>query len=88
MGSQGGLGDNAVVLARREVIEVTGVRERAGQAAADFTWKTVPNEAGKALDPSSDVFKGLPQELRDALRKSKGIGPFGHSATQDWSHLN
>lgn len=88
MGSQGGLGDNTVVLARREVIEVTGVRERAGQAAADFTWKTVPNEAGKAFDPSSDIFKGLPQELRDALTKSRGIGPFGHSATQDWSRLN
>jgi hypothetical protein len=88
MGSQGGLGDNAVVLARREVIEVTGVRERLGQAAADFTWKTVPTEAGKALDPSSDVFKGLPQELRDALTKSRGIGPFGHSATQDWSRFN
>jgi len=88
MRSQGGLGDNAAVLARREVIEVTGVRERAGQAAADFTWKTVPTEAGKALDPSSDVFNGLPQELRNALTKSRDVGPFGRSATQDWSRVN
>lgn len=87
-GSQGLAGSNAVVLARREVIEVTGVRERAGQAAADFTWKAVPTEAGKAFDPTSDVFKSLPHELRDALTKSRGIGPFGRGATQDWSQVN
>jgi hypothetical protein len=87
-GLEGIPGGNAIVLARREVIEVTGIRERAGQAAADFTWKTVPTEAGKAFDPTSDVFKGLPQELQDALTKSRGIGPFGRSATQDWSRVN
>jgi hypothetical protein len=86
--SQGLPGGNAVALARREVVEVTGVRERAGQAAADFTWKTVPTEAGKALDPTSDIFNGLPQELRDALTKSRGVGPFGRDATQDWSRIN
>lgn len=87
-GSQRIPGGNAVVLARREVVEVTGVREREGQAAADFTWKTVPTEAGKALDTSSDIFKGLPQELRDALTKSRGVGPFGRGAAQDWSRIN
>lgn len=86
--SQGLTGGNAVALARREVVGVTGVREKAGQAAVDFTWKTSPTEAGKAFDPMSDVFKGLPQELRDALMKSRGVGPFGRGATQDWSRVN
>jgi hypothetical protein len=87
-GSQGVPGDKAVVLARREVVEVTGVRERPGEAAADFTWKAIPTEAGKAFDPASDVFKGLPQELRDTLTKSRGVGSFGRGATQDWSRVN
>lgn len=86
--SHGVTGGNAVVLARREVVEVTGVRERAGQAAADFTWKLAPTEAGKAFDPTSDIFRNLPQELRDALTKSRGVGPFGRAATQDWSLVN
>jgi hypothetical protein len=87
-GSQGLPDGNAVVLARREVIEVTGVREGVGQAAADFTWKAIPTEAGEAFDQTSDTFKSLPQELRDALTKSRGIGPFGRSATQDWSQVH
>jgi hypothetical protein len=87
-GSQGLPGDRAVVLARREVVEVTGIRERSGQAVADFTWKAIPTEAGKAFDSTSDVFKGLPLELRDALTKSRGIGPFGRSATQGWGQVH
>lgn len=87
-GPKGLASGNAVVLARREVVEVTGVRERAGQAAADFTWKMIPTEAGKAFDPAGDIFKSLPQELREALTKSRGVSPFGRAGTQDWGQLN
>jgi hypothetical protein len=86
--SQGVTGDKSVVFGRREVVEVTGIREKEGQAVADFTWKTVATEAGKAFDPASDAFKTLPPELREAVSKSKGIGPFGSTATQDWSQIN
>ena len=83
--SQAVKGDRSLLVARREVIEVTGIRERQGQAAADFTWKAVPTEVGKIFDPSSDTFKSLPQELRDKLAETRGIGPFGSNSTQDWN---
>ncbi len=86
--SQGVTGDKAVALGRREVVEVTGIREKAGQAVADFTWKTAPTEAGKAFDPASDAFKTLPPELREAVATSQGLGPFGSAATRDWSQLH
>jgi hypothetical protein len=86
--SQGLTGDKAVPLAKRELVEVTGVREQGGQAAAEFTWRAVPNEAGEALDPSSDTFKGLPQELQAALRKERGIGPFSRAATAGWEEVH
>lgn len=83
-----GLGtDRAVPLARREVVEVTGVREKEGQAAVDFTWKAVPSEAGRAFDPGTDTFRGLPLELQQALTESRGIGPFSSSGTQNWEQV-
>ncbi|HEX8721814.1 MAG TPA: hypothetical protein VF736_14360 [Pyrinomonadaceae bacterium] len=86
--SQGLTGDGGVPLAKRELVEVTGVREQGGQASADFTWKAVPNEAGEALDPSSAAFKSLPQELQAALRKERGIGPFARDATAGWGQVH
>jgi hypothetical protein len=86
--SQGLTGDKAVPLARREVVEVTGVRKEGIRGEAEFTWKAVPTEAGKAFDPSSDTFKSLPPELREALTRSRGIGPFAGSATIDWADIH
>jgi hypothetical protein len=83
--SQAVKGERSLLVARREVIEVTGIRERQGQAAADFMWKATPTEVGKIFDPSSDTFKSLPQELRDRLTETRGIGPFGGNSTQDWN---
>lgn len=79
--SQGLTDDKTVPLARREVVEVTGVRKEGIRGEAEFTWKAVPTEAGKAFDPMSDTFKSLPPELREALTKSRGIGPFARGAT-------
>jgi hypothetical protein len=86
--SQGLTGDRAVPLAKRQLIEVTGVKEQGGQAVADFTWKAVPNEAGEAFDPSSATFKSLPQRLQAVLRKERGIGPFARAATQGWGEVS
>lgn len=85
--SYGLSGDTEVPLARRELVEVTGISEKDVQAAADFTWKTEPSEAGEAFDPSSNTFKSLPQELQAALKKGRGIGPFNRAATRDWSQV-
>jgi hypothetical protein len=85
--SYGLSGGTEVPLARRELVEVTGISEKDVQAAADFTWKTVPSEAGEAFDPSSNTFKSLPQELQAALKKGRGIGPFNRAATRDWSQV-
>jgi hypothetical protein len=86
--SQGMAGDKAVPLARREMVEVTGVRKEGIRGEADFTWRAVPTEAGKAFDPSSDTFKSLPAGLREALTKSRGVGPFAADATAGWSGVN
>lgn len=86
--SQGLAGDKSVPLARREVVEVTGVRKEGIRGEAEFIWKAVPTEAGKAFDPTSDTFKSLPPELREALTKSRGIGPFASSATIDWADVH
>ncbi|HEX8162906.1 MAG TPA: hypothetical protein VF538_13635 [Pyrinomonadaceae bacterium] len=85
---QGLTGDKAVPLARREIVEVTGIRKEGIRGEADFTWKTVPTEAGEAFDPSTDTFKSLPPELREALTKSRGIGPFASSATGNWADIH
>jgi hypothetical protein len=86
--SQGMTGDKAVPLARREIVEVTGIRKEGIRGEADFTWRAVPTEAGKAFDPSSDAFKSLPQGLREALTKSRGVGPFAAAATAGWAGVN
>lgn len=85
--SQGLTGDKAVPLAHREVVEVTGIRKEGIPGEADFTWKAVPTEAGKAFDPASNTFKNLPSELREALTKSRGIGPFASSGTTNWADV-
>lgn len=82
--SEGAKGEKAVPLARRELIEVTGVRKEGIRGEADFTWRAVPTEAGEAFDPSSDAFKRLPEELRQALTRSRGVGPFAGSAALGW----
>jgi hypothetical protein len=86
--SQGMTGDKAVPLARRELVEVTGIRKEGIRVEADFTWRAVPTEAGEAFDPSSDAFKSLPAGLREALTKGRGVGPFASAAAAGWSGIN
>jgi len=83
--SQGVTENKAVILGRRKVIEVTGIRKEGIQAAVDFTWKAVPTEAGEAFDPTNNTFKSLPPELQGELTKTQGIGPFGSSMIVNWN---
>lgn len=60
--------ERSVPLAGKEIVEITGIiKQGEDQAAAQFTWKYVPNETGKAFDKSTSEFKALPTELQQLL---------------------
>lgn len=60
--------ERSVPLAEKEIVEITGITKQGeDQAAAQFTWKYVPNEIGKAFDKSTSEFKSLPSELQQLL---------------------
>lgn len=55
-------------LAGKEIVEITGITKQGeDQAVAQFTWKYVPNDTGKAFDKSTSEFKALPSELQQLL---------------------
>lgn len=59
---------DTVPLAGKEIAEITGITKQGDDAAtAQFTWKFVPNEAGKAFDTSTAEFKALPARLQQLL---------------------
>lgn len=68
-----------IAVARRELVEVTGLTApQAGAAQAEFTWRQAPTPAGEAFDPGSETYKGFPEWLRQLI-----AGPpagFGRSA--------
>lgn len=60
--------EDSVPLAGREIVEITGITKLGEDAAAaQFTWKFVPNEAGKAYDTTTAEFKALPVRLQQLL---------------------
>lgn len=76
-GLAGGIKDG-LPLYVREVTEVTGVTAgHAGRARADFKWKRVPTPVGEALDTEGATFKGLPEKIREGIKKS--ISRFGNA---------
>lgn len=63
-----GQGTASVLLARRELVEVTGITHASGGTAqAEYTWKELPTAAGRAFSPGSPEHVGLPAALRQAL---------------------
>lgn len=60
--------DTVIPTAKKEFINVTGIT-KTGETEADveFTYRWLPNELGKALDPSTEEFKRLPENLRKNL---------------------
>lgn len=76
VGEPGGKGRNGIVIARRELIEVTGLTApKEGEARSDFTWKEVPTTAGEAFDPTTDTHGGLPKWIRRGMAgPASGLG--------------
>jgi hypothetical protein len=75
--AEGGTGEDAIPLFKKEILEVSGIRkESENRAQADFTWRSVPTSIGEAFDPNSTAFKSLPPKLQ---RKVSQPNIFGNS---------
>lgn len=74
--------DGAVPLAHKELIEVSGISTSGNDADAKFSWRWVPNDAGKALVLDSPEFKALPEDLQAKVRRPAGTSTmiFGGSS--------
>lgn len=76
--------ETTVPLARREFVQITGITKiDESQRGVDFTWKWSPNELGKALDPSSEEFRSLPEPMRKNLLEGRSSEK--KSLTYDWT---
>lgn len=55
-------------VAKKEITEITGITKQGEDAVqAQFTWKFVPNEVGKAFDTTTSEFNNLPANLQQLL---------------------
>lgn len=73
--AEGGAGEDAVPLFRKEVLEVSGLtKESESRAQAEFTWKAVPTQTGEAFDPTSRAFKSLPATLQQKVSQPTIFG--------------
>lgn len=71
-------GKPAVPLARKELIDVTGIaKTRDVLAQAEYTFREVPTEAGRAFVPGSPEYQGLPAHLQQALSGRNQTIEFG-----------
>ena len=76
--------DNFIPLTKKQFGAVTGITKLAeNQAKADFNWKWIPNETGKALQENTAEFKALPAEIQNSLlgKSANNYQP----RTEDWS---
>lgn len=79
-GGREGRGGPAVAIAARELIEVTGITGAGGaDARAEYRWREVPTEAGRAFVPGSPEHQALPALLRQTLA--------GRNQTKDFSQV-
>lgn len=76
--------DESLPIARKEITGITGITKLSEtQAAADFTYRWIPNELGKTLDPTTEEFKRLPFEMQKDLT-GKGTES-NQNKSFDWS---
>jgi hypothetical protein len=69
----GGTRQTEVAVARRELVEVTGVTaQKAGTAQVEFTWRQAATFAGEAFDPGSETYRNLPEWLRQKISGPPG----------------
>lgn len=60
--------ETVIPTAKKEFINVTGITNAgATEANVEFTYRWLPNRLGKSLDPSTDEFKSLPENLKTNL---------------------
>ena len=60
--------ETVIPTARKEFINVTGITGTGPtEAGVEFTYRWLPNQLGKSLDPSTAEFKSLPENLRKHL---------------------
>lgn len=83
-----------VPIARRELVEVTGLTGGEGEAKAaraEYTWRWQPTEIGNYFDTSRREHQSLPESIRrnlggvsmaDVLRQLGGVTVFDGSKTQ------
>jgi hypothetical protein len=60
----------AIPIARRELVEVTGLTGGEGkskEARAEYTWRWQPTEIGKSFDTSGREYQSLPEMIRQSL---------------------
>lgn len=82
----GGTRQKEIAVARRELVEATGVTSpQAGAAQAEFTWRQVPTPAGEVFDPEGQTFKSLPGWLRQLIEGPPG--GFGRSAVRRYGSV-
>ncbi|MBV8855357.1 MAG: hypothetical protein JOZ02_00200 [Acidobacteria bacterium] len=83
-----------IPIARRELVEVTGVAGGEGEskvARAEYTWRWQPTEIGKSFDTSKREHQSLPDTIRqnlgrvsmaDVMRQAGRVIVFDSSKTQ------
>jgi hypothetical protein len=68
----------SLALARREIVEVTGITKSGDAIAqAQYTWREVPTEAGQAFVPGTPEYERLPASLRQALEQRHQTKDYG-----------
>ena len=75
-------------LARREIIEVTGITVEGTRGAAEFTYRWQANGIGRALDAATAEYKALPEDLQKLISGEKiPAGEIrGRDVRIDWSN--
>jgi len=60
--------ETVIPTAKKEFINVTGITNTgAMEAQVEFIYRWLPNQLGKSLDPSTEEFKSLPENLKTNL---------------------
>ena len=60
--------ETVIPTAKKEFINVTGITNTGPtEAGVEFTYRWMPNRLGKSLDPSTEEFKSLPENLKTNL---------------------
>jgi hypothetical protein len=68
----------SIVLAHRELVEVTGITKSGDVVAqAQYTWREAPTEAGQAFVPGTPEYERLPASLRQVLEQRHQTKDYG-----------